>query len=477
MAKKTIIFALLMIALVLPVAVFASDWSPSQAIGVGWYWDQFPESVAGEDGTVYVVWGDYPWYRSLWINSYDGESWLGRKDIDGGASNNWNADIALDPQGHPHVAWWGRYSSGLPQTLYTYFDGTNWSPPYETGLMGNYPSIVVDDSGQVFIAASYNHQIEYIRRNGDSWTAVESIGDTSLPPELTVDPTGVTYLAYLDGEVHPTIHKWLGSSWSEEEKLAESCYLGNFPHIQMFHHDSGTADLICLATTILHFHRDSAGNWGTPTVVTTENSDYDGDAGGGTNGIVLVIWSAKPEARMRVWDGSEWSPEEYASDTGYRALWTSITLSSENEAFAFWGGFGEAYGTSTLTTRSRLIEVKIPIAIDIKPDGEPNSINCGNVHQVIPVAILTTDEFDATTVDHTTVTFEGAVESHRSKVSGEPRRHEEDVDLDGDIDLVFHFNYDETNLTCESEKGVLSGETFDGSLIEGIDAINMVPPE
>jgi len=114
------------------------------------------------------------------------------------------------------------------------------------------------------------------------------------------------------------------------------------------------------------------------------------------------------------------------------------------------------------------------INIDIKPGSDPNSINCHNEKGVITVAILTTDDFDATTVDHTTVTFEGASETHVNKKTGEPRRHEEDVDDDGDIDLVFHFRLGETGLLCDSITGTLTGETFDGLPIEGPDAVRMI---
>jgi hypothetical protein len=90
------------------------------------------------------------------------------------------------------------------------------------------------------------------------------------------------------------------------------------------------------------------------------------------------------------------------------------------------------------------------------------------------VAILTTETFDATTVDHTTVRFEGASETHIMK-NGEPQRHEEDVDEDGDIDLVFHFRLDDTHINCESSQGTLIGETFDGLAIVGSDSVRIVP--
>lgn len=118
----------------------------------------------------------------------------------------------------------------------------------------------------------------------------------------------------------------------------------------------------------------------------------------------------------------------------------------------------------------------IPVDIDIKPGSDRNPILCTNEKGVIATAILTTDEFDATTVDHTTVTLEGASETHVNKKNGEPRRHEEDVDKDGDIDLMFHFRFGDTDLTCGITEVTLTGETFDGQLIRGTDSVNQIPP-
>ena len=80
----------------------------------------------------------------------------------------------------------------------------------------------------------------------------------------------------------------------------------------------------------------------------------------------------------------------------------------------------------------------------------------------------------ATTVDHSTVTFEGTSEIHVDKKTKEPRRHEEDVDGDGDTDLLFHFRLSETGLTCDSTEGTLTGETFGGQAIEVTDSVRMI---
>jgi hypothetical protein len=114
------------------------------------------------------------------------------------------------------------------------------------------------------------------------------------------------------------------------------------------------------------------------------------------------------------------------------------------------------------------------VDIDINPGSDANTVNCTQPNVLIPVAILTTDAFDATSVDHTTVLFAGASESHINKKSGQPLRHEEDVDQDGDRDLIFHFRLGNTALTCVATQATLTGRTFDGAAIQGSDNVSMV---
>jgi flagellar hook assembly protein FlgD len=51
-------------------------------------------------------------------------------------------------------------------------------------------------------------------------------------------------------------------------------------------------------------------------------------------------------------------------------------------------------------------------------------------------------------------------------------RHEEDVDHDGDLDLVFHFRQEDAQIACGDQFAVLTGVTFAGREITGQDAVN-----
>lgn len=105
------------------------------------------------------------------------------------------------------------------------------------------------------------------------------------------------------------------------------------------------------------------------------------------------------------------------------------------------------------------------VAIDIKPGGSPNSLNPRSRGK-IPVAILTSAAFDATTVDPITVRF-GADGTEAAPVHAALR----DVDRDGDTDMVLHFNTQDTGLLCGDVSATLTGETFDGETIEASDTI------
>lgn len=83
----------------------------------------------------------------------------------------------------------------------------------------------------------------------------------------------------------------------------------------------------------------------------------------------------------------------------------------------------------------------------------------------VPVAILTTDDFDSGTVDPTTVLFANASPIKRRIV---------DVDDDGDMDMLLYFNTLNLDLDMNSTEATLTGKTDDGVDIIATDSVSIV---
>jgi hypothetical protein len=101
------------------------------------------------------------------------------------------------------------------------------------------------------------------------------------------------------------------------------------------------------------------------------------------------------------------------------------------------------------------------IKIDIKPGSYPNSIKLKSKN-LKPVAVLSSDEFNATTVDPDTVVFTGA-EPVKWKIK--------DVDGDCDEDLLFHFKTHELASNQDSIEAILTGEKIVHNVTVATDII------
>jgi uncharacterized repeat protein (TIGR01451 family) len=141
------------------------------------------------------------------------------------------------------------------------------------------------------------------------------------------------------------------------------------------------------------------------------------------------------------------------------------------------------------------VECVVPVAINIKPHSDPNSINPKSGGR-IPVAVLTTVAgeyglplgFDATSIDPLSVRFGpraevwaetgGAFESHG-------RGHVEDSyelderTRDGDLDMVLHFRSRESGIQRGDTEACVKGDWVDGDgnvhTFFGCDAVRTPP--
>lgn len=146
------------------------------------------------------------------------------------------------------------------------------------------------------------------------------------------------------------------------------------------------------------------------------------------------------------------------------------------------------------------IELEVTLSliatIDIKPGSDSNSINlksngklrAGRAHHCrvakLPVVILTTPDFDATTVDTSDLSqikfgdpdLAGRVSPLRARLK--------DVDRDGDTDVILHFSMRDIRAEQALDNDSILGELTATALIDstprairGADSVRIVPPK
>jgi len=158
--------------------------------------------------------------------------------------------------------------------------------------------------------------------------------------------------------------------------------------------------------------------------------------------------------------GMQTRPNRYDNEQRYM-----LPASIETDMLLFKGYQGDGLYSVSEIQAFGYPAVK-QVAIDIKPGSDQNPINISS-KGVIPVAILTTDEFDAADVDPATIFF-GPFEAYAEQNALE------DVDDDGDIDMILHFRTQDTGIALEDTEAVLTGETFEGRKIEGSDIVSAI---
>ena len=102
----------------------------------------------------------------------------------------------------------------------------------------------------------------------------------------------------------------------------------------------------------------------------------------------------------------------------------------------------------------QVLVARHPVGIDIEPNSARNCINTGS-KMLVKVAILSDDAFDARTVDPFTLTLLGATASSS-------RYGIEDVDGDGDLDMMVYFRGRDMVPDCGSPEATLTGATTTG---------------
>jgi hypothetical protein len=110
----------------------------------------------------------------------------------------------------------------------------------------------------------------------------------------------------------------------------------------------------------------------------------------------------------------------------------------------------------------------IRVRIDVKPGDEPTSIEPKR-GGMVPIAILTTKEFDATQVDSATVRA-GATGTEAGLFRASI---DDDVNNDGTRDMMLLFRVQEMGLECGGKSITVKGKTQKGQAFEGTESVTM----
>ena len=108
----------------------------------------------------------------------------------------------------------------------------------------------------------------------------------------------------------------------------------------------------------------------------------------------------------------------------------------------------------------------LTISIDLRPDDPPPTIVAPRAQGRLPVGILTTDTFDATTVAPATIRL-GPTGTEAAPV----RINRADVDRDGDTDLQLFFAIQDLGVKCGDKLLILKGRTTGEQEVEGSASI------
>lgn len=112
------------------------------------------------------------------------------------------------------------------------------------------------------------------------------------------------------------------------------------------------------------------------------------------------------------------------------------------------------------------------VDIDVRPDSDLNPVNLRSTG-ALPVAILSSETFDAADVDIATIELEGVGVATRA--NGTYMATLEDVNGDGLLDLVVHFRISALGLDMATTSVTLTADLVGGGQIQGSDAVTIVP--
>ena len=171
---------------------------------------------------------------------------------------------------------------------------------------------------------------------------------------------------------------------------------------------------------------------------------------------------------------------------------TEVASDGEGRWAAAYGGpipmdlhtaYAQVFDEDGDVSEVRPARIEAEVGIDIRPWSGTNLVWCRATWDLLPVAVLSEDGFDATAIDHDTVRFgRTGVEAAVASLAGRPLRYARDVNGDGLRDMVYTFRFGDTGFSCADiplgqhsarVEATLSGWMGDIHL-EGTDTLTLI---
>ncbi len=357
-----------------------------------------------------------------------------------------------------------------------------------SGMLGerySIPNIAVNSDG-VWVGYSLSNGAGWFpcvtkSSNGGTWTT-----ESGFPYQLSSTPefSSVTVLPLSDGRAYAlysrayyTVRGRLyDGSWGSEEEIGSSrIALGQYYCAVAMGDDVYIAFLSVIGFDedfqIKFNKRDYSSGWTGESVI-VDLTEVDVNVAPSLTAIqetgdVYCFWTINNIIYYKVFDGLTWGSETSLVE---EEPWTMLTdtLSS----FCYMSD--SKIGLSFLIKNSSIYEVryvhltfeteKITIEIDVKPGSSENVINMKSEGRV-PVAILSNDDFDASSVDPNTITFGSTSPEHYTFC---------DVDSDGDMDILLHFRTQELAINEDCDEILLEAQDFSGQFLQGKDTVQVL---
>jgi hypothetical protein len=178
------------------------------------------------------------------------------------------------------------------------------------------------------------------------------------------------------------------------------------------------------------------------------------------------------DCNVRLNDPDDWYPGALKASFGPDFIEASVPIQTLKTLTPDLTGFRLLTTNDLSTIATYTLQLAIPVALDIKPGDSENRISLTG-GGVIPVAITSSEDFDATTVNPETI-FLSSAPVRLAGQSGHSLCQHRDVNGDSLVDLVC--DVEATTFVDPGEAPAeLVAKTFDDQAIKGTDIVRIVP--